>query len=167
MPNVIFNKVWQKDDLKAMRDAVSVWSAAGVLGAGIDVNERMRELCVVGYDGDDLVAISTAYVAYLPMVREVMALFRVFVVDEKRKRGLAVPLTFETHEVLRDYARSRPDLRIGGSAGIVIVRGKMHKPVTPARMVLIGYTKNDEPILVRWFDHFQIDEEAARARRGP
>jgi hypothetical protein len=165
MSSVVFRNVWQKSDARAEQDASKAWSVAGVLG-GLDPQERAKELCVVVYDGDELVALTTAYTAYLPMVREVMAFYRVFVVPTYRQRRVAIQLAYATHEAMSEFAQARPQLRIGGTAIIVSVRGFIDKPARD-ELTLIGYSKNDEPILVRWFDHFMLDEDAARARRGP
>ncbi|MBI3675092.1 MAG: hypothetical protein HY243_00550 [Proteobacteria bacterium] len=160
----VFKNVWMQNDLKVQQDAIAAWSAAGAVSGAFDPQKRVKELCVVGYEGDELVAISTAHLRYLPAVRETMALFRVFVAAGHRQKGLVIPLTYATHDAMSAYAVAHPKLRIGGTAGIVSVHGTMDKPVTNADMVLVGYTPNNDPLLVRWFDHFKLDEEAARAR---
>jgi hypothetical protein len=161
----IFKNVWQQNNADAERDAVAVWKAAG-LQIGRNAEERLKQLCIVGYEGDELVAISTAYVGYMGAVRENMAFFRVFVARGHRQKGLVIPLTYATHDAMSAHALAHPEMRIGGTAGIVEVHGTMDKPVTNAEMVLIGYNANDDPLVVRWFSHFKLDEEAARARRS-
>ena len=39
---------------------------------------------------------------------------------------------------------------------VVTVKGVLDEPVTKAFMVLIGYTPQDEPLIVRWFDHYKL-----------
>lgn len=160
----IFKSVWQQKDALVERDAVAAWTAAGVAGSAEDTAERLQQLCIVGYEGNELVAISTAFIRYSLVVRENMAFVRVFVAKGHRQKGLVVPLTYASHATLEKYALANLAMKIGGTMGVAAARGTMDKPVTNAEMVLIGYTRDNDPLLARWFDHYKLDEEAARAR---
>jgi hypothetical protein len=161
---LIFRDVWQKNDAKAERDAIAAWHAADDRLGNLTTDARAKALCVVGYDNGRICAISTCQILYMPIVRENMAFIQVFVPPEDRQKGLVVPLTLASHVAMSRFALEHPALEIGGTAGRVAVRGTMDKPVTNALMVLIGYSIKNEPLVVRWFDHFKLDEEAARAR---
>lgn len=160
----IFKNVWRQKDALVERDAIAAWTAAGVATSAEDLSERAKQLCIAGYQGSELVAISTAFLRYSTVVRENMAFVRVFVAKDHRQKGLVVPLTYASHAALEAFALANPTLKIGGTMGIAAARGTMDKPVTNAEMVLIGYTKDNDPLLARWFDHTRLDEEAARAR---
>jgi hypothetical protein len=161
---LIFKDVWKKDNAAAESDALAVWTAEGALPKSADPQRRVKELCVLGYEDGKVVAISTCQISYFEYVRETMAIFRVFIPREFRQRGLVISLTYALHDAMERYALAKPGLRIGGTAAIVVVRGTMDKPVASAGMVLVGYTIDNHPVLVKWFEHFKLDEDAARAR---
>jgi hypothetical protein len=162
--NLVLKDVWKKNDVIAEGDAISAWKAAAALSPETDLQARAQLLCVVGYYSGRLAALSTCQIEYVPNIREMMAVFSVFVVPEHRQKGFVIPLTYAVHETMSRYALANPKLKIGGTMGIVLVRGTMDKPVTNAGLVLIGYSLQNHPIVLRWFDHFKLDEDAARAR---
>jgi hypothetical protein len=159
-----FKDVWFKNDAKAEQDAIAAWTAAKVLPKGVDPIQRAKELLVIAYDGDKVVAISTCEIAYLTEVRQKMAMFRIFVAPDYRKSGVAIPLTHAAFAATERYALANPQQRIGGLGAYVIVSGHMGKPILGAGMWLIGYSKENYPIVVKWFPHFTIDEAEAAAR---
>lgn len=161
----VFRNVWKLVDAQVERDAVAAWEAAGVVTTNPeDVAVRLKQLCVAGYEDSTLVTLSTIIVRYSPVVRENMAFLRVFVAKEHRQKGLVIPLTYATHEAMSAYALANPQLRIGGTMAVVVARGTMDRPVLGAQMMLAGYTKDSDPLVLRWFDHTKLDEDAARAR---
>ena len=154
--NFRFKDVWLRDDAEAMSDAISLWRDSDALPSGANPMDRAKQLCVVAYDGTKPIAVATATIGALSPVREQMAFLRAFVAPDYRSRKVVVPLTYAAHESLSNYARANPKLRIGGTVAIVTSKPGIYKPVGSAEMILIGYTRNDEPIIVRWFDHFRL-----------
>jgi hypothetical protein len=152
----VFKDVWLKNDATAERDAIAIWSGVGVLPASADPRQRAKELCIAVYDGDELIGISTCTIAYFAPVRQKMAISRMFIVRHRRNERLAIPLTGETFKAMERYALANPNVRLGGLGGVVEVKGILHKPHTAEDMILIGYTQENDPILVRWFDHFAL-----------
>jgi hypothetical protein len=154
---LIFKDVWKKNDSTAERDAIAAWTAAGILPPGVDPKDRIRELCVVAYDGDKLAAISTCEIRMVPHVRQKMAVSRGFILPDFRRGGIGHGLTNAVYESMERYALANPDLRIGGMAGIVVVKiNKQEVQTVFEGMIFAGYTVNDEPIMLRWFNHFRI-----------
>jgi hypothetical protein len=96
----IYKDVWLKNDAKAEQDAIAAWTAANVLPHGLDPMTRAKELAVVAYDGDTLVAISTCAIEYLKEVRQQMAMFRIFIVRDRRKEGIGIPLTHAMYDAM-------------------------------------------------------------------
>jgi hypothetical protein len=164
MTETTFKDVWLKNDEGVERDVIAAWSRLGVLPADSDPVKRAKELAVVGYKDGNAVAMSSVNIEYLREVRQMMAMFRIFIVPECRKEGIAIPLTHAVFDAMSTYSRNNPHLRIGGLAAFVVVKGHMDKPFTPARLNLIGYSATNHPIIVKWFEHFELDEEAALLR---
>jgi hypothetical protein len=47
-------------------------------------------------------------------------------------------------------------MRLGGTVAVVTSTPGIYKPIGSAHMVLIGYTARNEPVTVRWFDHYRL-----------
>jgi hypothetical protein len=153
----LFKDVWLKNDAEVERDAIAAWTAADALLTNVDPRHRAKELCVVCYDGQEVIGISTCTISYLNPVRQKMVLFRIFIAPNRRQERIAVPLTRHTFEVAERYALANPQLRLGGLGAVVVVEGYLHGPVTAEKLILIGYTQEGHPIIVKWFDHFVLD----------
>jgi hypothetical protein len=154
--NFVFRDVWQQNDAKAEADVVALWQRLNILPAGVSPQARAKELCVAAYDGDQLAAVTTATIDTLQVVRTKMVFLRALVAPEYRSRKVVVPLTLETHEALSRYALAHPDQKLGGTVAIVTSNPGIYKPIGSAHMILIGYTARNEPVTVRWFDHYRL-----------
>jgi hypothetical protein len=164
LDRLVFKDVWKRGDARVEADAIAEWDAAGDRLGQLSSQERSKLLGVVAYDGTRLCATATGQVRYMPLVRENMAFMQIFVPPDYRTKGIVIPLTVAFFAAMNRYALANPHLRIGGTAGRVTTHGTLDKPVGGAGWILFAYTEKNDPIMVRWFDHFKIDEEAARAR---
>jgi hypothetical protein len=149
-----YRNVWGSNDPDAIRDANAL--GARVTPAGRPARGWSEGLCVAAYDGRMLVAVAPAEIRYSPRVRANMAMLRVYVNRSHHERGIVIPLTLKSHEVMRKHAAENPEQRIGGTMGVVTARGVVDEPITKAFMHLIGYSPRSEPLLVRWFEGFKL-----------
>lgn len=162
--NFRFKDVWLKNDAKAERDCIAAWAAAGDKLGSLTHEERAKILAIAAYDGNEVCGTVTGQIRYLPAVRENMAFVQAFVVPKYRAQSIIISLATAFHTAMTRYALENPELRIGGTAARIMATGAIDKPVGRGGLVLIGYTENNVPVKVRWFDHYKIDEKAARAR---
>jgi hypothetical protein len=160
----VFRCVWKADDARSEGDAIAAWQSAGDKLGILTDEQRAKLLCIVGYDGSRLFATLTCQIRYFPRVRENMAFVQVFVAPDYRQRGVVTRLMLGAYAAMSRYALEHPALRIGGIAVRSVVQGMTDKPVGASGTVLIGYDEESHSIRIRWFDHFKIDEKAARAR---
>ena len=161
---IVFRDVWLRNDARAEADAIAAWDAAGDrLGRKTSL-ERAKMLCIVAYEGGRVAGTVTGEIGYMRMVRENMAFLQAFVVPQYRSQSLIIDLALAFHTAMTRFALAQPQLRIGGSAAQIPNPGAIDKPVGRGGLVLIGYNELNWPVKVRWFDHFRIDEGAARAR---
>jgi hypothetical protein len=161
---IVFKDVWLKNDSKVETDAIAAWDAAGDRLGKLTSAERAKILSVVAYDGDRLCGTATGQVRYLGLVRENMAFLQAFVVPEYRSHSVVIGLASAFHAVMQRFAASNPQFHIGGIAARIVVDGVSEKPVGRSGMVLIGYTEDNVPVKIRWFDHYRVNETAARTR---
>lgn len=163
---IAFKDVWLKNDAGAEADAIAAWEAAGDrLGRKTSL-ERAKMLCIVAYEHGEVAGTVTGEVRYMRRVRENMAFLQAFVVPQYRSQSLIIDLALAFHTAMTRFALEQPQLRIGGIAAQIPKSGAIDKPLGRGGLVLVGYNELNWPVKVRWFDHFRIDEDAARAR-GP
>lgn len=151
-----YRNVWKRVDAAVIRDADALGARVTPPGKEVRTNFWSKDLCVVAYDGEDAVALAPGEIRYADRLKANMAFLRVFVAPSHRQRGIVVPLCMKAHEVMRRYSLDTPHRRIGGTMGFVTVKGVMDEPVTKAFMHFIGYTPQDAPLLVRWFEHYTL-----------
>jgi hypothetical protein len=161
----LYKNVWLKNDADAERDAIVLWRANGGLPKDKTPQEYARELAIVAYDGGTLIATTTCRLGYIKKVRQNMAMFRLFIAPNHRRENISGPMTVNLFEAMGTYARENPQLRIGGMGAVVSARGHLKKPITPTgNLMLMGYSDSNHPMILKWFDHFRIDEEEALNR---
>jgi hypothetical protein len=148
--------VWLKDDPKVLSDALALGKRMTPRTKPFEPDIWARNLCVAAYKDDRLVAEAIVDVRFSERVRATMGYVRAFVAPECRERGLVIPLTLLSHEIIRKHALGNPGMRIGGTMAVITARGYLDEPVGKAFMVLIGYAPNGDPVMVRWFDHFKL-----------
>lgn len=153
---VTHKDVWLKNDAKVEQDAIAAWTAAGALPKSQDPMARAKEICVAAYEGKTLVGVSTATIEPMPIVRRKMVFFRLFVVPEHRHREIVIPLGMEVHKSAEKYALEHPELGLGGTAAVVVVKGIMSGPISRAHLTTVGYSQKSEPLILRWFDHYKF-----------
>jgi hypothetical protein len=158
--------VWLKNDAAAERDAMALWRAsADGMPPDATIEDHVKELAVAAYDGDTLVATTTCRVAYMPKVRQNLAMFRLFIAPSRRRERITIPIVNALADAMAGYSRDNLEKRIGGLGAIVVTRGFLRKGMTPIEgLGLVGYTDGNQPIIVKWFDHFRINEEATLKR---
>lgn len=154
--NVEFRDVWRANDPQAEADAIAMWQRMGNLPQGVNPHARAKELCVVAYENQRLIAITTVTLDMLQVVRTKMAFFRALVDDQHRAQKILVPLTYALHQAMERYAQAHPELKIGGTAAVVAAPNTIYKPIGSAEMILVGYTPRNEPVLLRWFDSYRF-----------
>lgn len=156
LEGVEYRNVWKKTDADAMHDAEALGSRMPKPSYELPAGFWSKDLAVVAYENQTLVAIVPCEVQFAPRLQCNMAVMRVFVAPEYRKQGVVIPLTMKFHEVIRRYAEDNPDLRIAGTMGQVTVKGVWDEAIGKAAMILIGYTPQGDPLVVRWFEGFKL-----------
>ncbi len=132
------------DDPKIVEDAKLLWLSAGLRPQGIE--KRVSELCAAAYCGDELAAISTAYVVYERSLRNKFFAFRSLTAPKFRKRNLAWRITAYSFKVLQDWSAQNPGERILGlieSIETDLYKDAARSPVRWVRdnLALVGYSR--------------------------
>lgn len=167
-PVLTFKTAWQQDDPHAQSVAVDFWRTHNLLPAGIDPTERAGQLCVLAYDDDELVGVSTLELAHLKQLRRDFLFFRCSTAPGRRHEHIATALTEVSGRVAGTWARANLELEIAGFAAVIEspdLAPLAQFPVWPVRqpeltnnagLNLVGYTREGHQVRVAWFYHVTV-----------
>jgi hypothetical protein len=159
--NVVARPAWGVNDPVIERDAELFWRKERLLGPADDVGARLKELCMAGYDGDTLVAVTTARIRYIGFLGVKLAMLRVAIATEQRRSRVGTFIQAESRELLEQWSAANPAEEVMGMGTILQVADSGRNPATPAyypssHQSFIGWTANGEQMRVAWFEHGRI-----------
>ncbi|MGV8995927.1 MAG: hypothetical protein ACOH12_03155 [Parvibaculaceae bacterium] len=148
---------WRKNDPKLEADATRFWEAHELLPAGKTAEDRIKELAVLAYDGEQVIGVSTVNIRYFDMLRQKFAFFREAIAPDYRLQSAGRDLTVQTRKAIEAYALAHLEEEIAGLAAILQAPGIGKRAIgRQGRLALIGYTDFNEQVRVAWFDHFRV-----------
>jgi len=162
--NVELRLAWRQNDPTIERDAELFWRKEQLLPPGTDLGQRLGELCLAGYDGDKLIAVSTARVRYIDFLGSKLAMLRVATAREMRQKNLALFLVSQSRPPLEEWSAANPQEQVMGMGTITQTHVWDEQGPRPAigpdsGLVFIGWTANNEHMRVAWFKHATIPRQ--------
>ncbi len=157
---VAYSVAWQKNDPDLEAAVRAFWARSRVLRSEEEAAQRVKQLCVVAYLGDEIVGVSTIKIDLLHTVRERFGFFRCLVAPEHRQLGLATQLTARCWQVLEAWSAKNPHERLMGMATIVQstdLDEKGRQPIWPLTgLRLVGHTPENYQVRMNWFKHARL-----------
>ena len=151
---------WLKKDPTIEADAKALWRRLSVLPGGVDPDLRAEELVSAAYAGDQLAAVSTAFVRPLEFLRQRFAMFRCVVAPEFRRHSVARKIAGHSRGVLEQWSYDHPEEAVMGMATVVQnadIQAKSRGAIwRSSGLALVGYSAEGEEIRVAWFDHARV-----------
>ena len=159
--NVELRLAWKQNNPTIERDAELFWRKENLLPQGADTGERLKELCLAGYDGDELIAVSTARIRYIDFLGVKLAMARIATARDKRQKSVGLFLLAQTRKCLEEWSAANPQEQVMGMGTITQTRdwderGPSHAIGRDSRTAFIGWTANNEQMRVAWFAHGTI-----------
>ena len=154
---------WRRNDAKINKDATDFWLKMRALPRNVTPEQRLRELCVAAYVGDELVAVATMELRQAPWLRCRLGFFRCLVSPAYVQRRLAIRLTKYSRDLLEIWSQENPNEKVLGMATILEnpnfdILGK--RPVWRsggADLSLVGYTPEGQQVRLTWFKHAWLE----------
>jgi hypothetical protein len=142
------------------------WDQAGL--PTVLIEGREHEICAAAYDGDELVAVSTAALFYDPSMRNKLFGYRCMVAPQVRQQNVAWKISAFSLKILQNWSAQHPEEHVLGLM-ICVETDKfetgLRKPVREKlgfTMHFVGYTAAGQQLRVVWFDHAELDDQAVR-----
>jgi hypothetical protein len=161
---VEFRPAWRRADPAIERDAELFWRREGLLPAAANIGERLSELCLAGYDGEELIALTTARIRYIDFLGVKLAMLRVATASHNRKNRLATIIQAEARALLEQWSADNPAEEVMGMG--TVTQTHAFDGLGPARGFLrashlgfVGWTANGEAMRVAWFDDGTIPRQ--------
>ena len=155
--SVELRKAWRRSDPRIERDAELFWQKEDLLASPAAVGDRLGDLCLAGYDGDSLIALTTARIRFIDFLGTKLAMVRTATARDKRRNHLGIYMIARTRELLEQWSADNPAEEVMGMGTITQVRveGIERAPALheETRLIFIGWTANGEPMRVAWFPH--------------
>jgi hypothetical protein len=178
--NVVLRPAWRRNDPAIERDAELFWRKQRLLPPTDDAGERLSELCLAGYDGDTLIALTSARIRYVEFLGVKLAMLRVAIATERRRNRIASFIQAESRELLEQWSAVNPAEEVMGMGTVGQLSADMRKliadtginPPTPAyypggHLSFVGWTGNGEQMRVAWFEQGRIPLRRPEAPLSP
>jgi hypothetical protein len=125
---------------------------------------------MAGYDGDRLVALSSARIRYIGFLGVKLAMLRMAIAADQRRNRLATFIQAESRELLEQWSAANPAAEVMGVGTITQTRvmegrGPARGFLRGSHLGFIGWTANGEPMRVAWFEHGRIPERQPESAR--
>lgn len=161
MSDIIFEPAWRLDDPQIAADAIALWESLGAMPADTDPADRISEVVVCAYDGDQLAGIITTIIDLHRPTRRKFAFYRTLVSPDSRRQGLMHQLSVQAHAILLAWALEHPDENLAGLGAVrqqsFLNDPRRGSPISPGLgSVLVGYTPMGHPIRLKWFERIRV-----------
>ncbi|HWF01818.1 MAG TPA: hypothetical protein VG248_18615 [Caulobacteraceae bacterium] len=162
-----FTSVWRNPSAEVGASAKALWAATGILPAGVDPDERVAQLCVVGHLNGMLVALTSAEINEFALVRQRFAFLRIMILPRFRSFPRVLALARAAHGSLEAWAAAHPEEEVMGMATVIESRigaAAGEAPCWPMRqdgpptsgLVLAAYNDAGDQVRISWFGHARI-----------
>lgn len=157
-----FRPVWQLHDPQAERDALAFWKRIGVFKSEARMTEQLKQLCVLTYDGDELVGVSTAALRHIKLLNCRMAMHAIAVAPGARSHHTSTNTTLATIALLEQWSLDHPEEGVMGVGAIIqsslLVQNKRQAVWPNTKLTFIGFTAQGEQFRVFWFQHATVGD---------
>lgn len=114
MAEISFKAAWEKSDPQLKREARAFWQGLGTAITSEEIEERLPQLCALAYDGNKVIAVSTAYRFPFPRLRSHFAYYRTAVADGYRRQRVAARLCSFSHATIQEWQKAHPEEKMQG-----------------------------------------------------
>jgi len=159
---ITYEDIFKKNDYKAEQGIMGLWLQEFGDKMSIDVRlTRSKQACVVAYDGDKVVGVSTMTLDVSQTMWCRIGYLRCMVAKNYRRCGIASELAIACKKVLTTYAANHPKEKLK-AMGILIDRRQFGKkgnqPIWPkSGLVITGYNELGMQMRLAWLDNAEVD----------
>lgn len=161
MPELQYKSAWRAADPDIERDVLAFWETNNLMPQRAVPADRLRELCTAVYEGDRLIAVSTAKITDVGFLRSRLAMWRCAIAPDRRGQHLSTEMGRHARDVLEKWSRDNPQERVMGMGTAVQAASldeKKKRPIWKASgLVFVGYSAQDQQLRVAWFDHGEVE----------
>ena len=151
---------WQLRDAAIERDVLAFWREGRLLPSVADAAARLKDICLVAYDGARAVGVVEARLRYLEFIRSRIAMVKLVVSPAHRQEELATDMIGVARQILEQWSVDHPEEKLMGIGCIVQSKDlgqKVHQAVWPrSSLALINYTPRGEQMRLSWFKHATV-----------
>jgi hypothetical protein len=148
---------WRRADERLEAGVKAFWARLNLLPPGLDPEQRVKEVILAAYAGDQLVAVATALIEEQPFLHCRMAVYRCAIDPAFRNQDISMLITAHSVLALETWSREHPDEAVMGVLAVLQAPGyqrKSHPHRAPeTKLSLVGFSPRGDKIVVAWFAH--------------
>jgi hypothetical protein len=167
MSITVYKPVWRCADAETERDVLAFWRENNLLPANADPAKRLRDICVVAYDGGRVVGVIETEVKYNDLVRAKIAMIKLAVAPSHRKTLVSAYLFVFGSDVIEYWANQNLEAKVMGLGSIAQVRPGVAQSSNPVlkeavwgprnHFVVINHSPDGAQFRLAWFRHATVD----------
>lgn len=168
MSELQIEQCWEQLDEEGRAALVDFWVAENAIPSREEAQRRARQAVHLLKTTDGaIVGVTTADIVELPLVRERLYYFRCYVGEAYRQQSWATELTVRSCDLLESVT-TQSDAPLAKGVFMVlqtpVLSSRLHRmPVWPrSGMRLSGYSRNGQPIRIRWFEGAELEQSAVQ-----
>lgn len=158
--NYVIKRVWQSLDVATSEKIVNFWLANGALPNREQAEQRVNQVAFVAFEGDEVVAVNTAYLQHNPSLDLHFYYLRAFVAEGARQGSLATQMMMKLQSTFESLHR---DGLISPAVGlflevenIALQRARNFAIWPNTKFVYVGRNDNGAEQRVYYFDGVKI-----------
>jgi hypothetical protein len=159
--STVLKACWKSSDASIQRDVLKFWREENLIPEIADAAKRLKNVCVVAYDGPRIVGALEARVRHLDIVRSTIAMLALAVKADHRTQTLVNDIILLGRDLLEQWSAENPHEKLMGIGRIVPSRNtdeRKRRPVwEPTNLTLVGFTPKGAQIRIAWFKHATVD----------
>jgi hypothetical protein len=167
MSELTLKPVWRMHNPEVAAQVLALWRRLDAVPPDL-AEARIKELCAVACQGDQVVGIATVAVDDVPQLGCRFGFFRCLVDPAHRERDIARRLAVYSRDLLAAWSQGNPAEKVMGLAAVVEspnLEAISKLPVWPAsRLTLAGYNDRGNQVRIVWFEHASLGARRDAAR---
>lgn len=160
IPGITFQNVWKEKNQELLDEIVDAWTRYKAIPPGENPLDRAKQVVYLARNEENhIVGIATAYIRRIGQLRANMFVYRSFVAEPYRRKGIMTRITVMTRDYLELIHQNINPMCLGIIAEIENegLKQTLRQAVYPqSKLALIGYSKRGNPIRVYYFQGAKI-----------
>ena len=153
--NIIIDNVWQNKSGELIKEIINFWKVHLAIPPNVDIEKRAKQVVLIARnEKNEIVGVTTSYLTKYVPLKNKFFIFRGMIDPEYRIPGLFIKMTITTIQILEEFSKTLSEKE--RAIGIItemenpnLKKARMTR--TSSGMVLVGFSKKENPVYAYYF----------------